>query len=140
MIYRVIDIDGTLAQDDGFSVYHGVLAFINSLDLTENKLFFLTARWEADYDLTYRWLDQILGHTSFELVCRPAFHPYSIASYKRTVIDSIWTKMKPTSLHFYDDDVNNLENIKRYRRGSARLGGEIYLYKAFEGEIRPYFP
>ena len=136
MIYRVIDIDGTLAQDDGFSVYHSVLAFINSLDLTENRLFFLTARWEADYDLTYRWLNQVLGHSSFELVCRPAFHPFSIASYKRTVIDSIWTKKKPTELHFYDDSLENLGNIKRYRRGSVRVG--IYLYQASEGNLRPF--
>jgi len=131
LIYQVFDIDGTLAHYDGWSVHFEVLNLIKSFDSTKNRLFFLTARWEAEYESTFRWLVQVLGHENFRLHCRSILHQFSIASYKRTVIDSLW-QGNPAEIHFYDDDMENLANIKRYRRHGKK---PIYLYHAQEGKL-----
>ena len=65
MIYRVFDIDGTLAHFDGVTVYPTVLDYILALEPEYNKIAFLTARWESDYDATRSWLTQMLGHSEY---------------------------------------------------------------------------
>lgn len=136
MVHHVFDIDGTIVSFDGVTLYREVVDAIKDLKLSDIcKLFFLTARYDSYFDQTHSWLVEILGHSEFSLSCRSILHPFSISSYKRTIISAIWERETPKALYFYDDDLQNLENIKRYRKKGDK---DIYLVRAMNGILMAY--
>lgn len=135
MILQIFDIDSTLAKDDSddallMSCYPNVLSCIKSLDLTRNKLVFLTARPEACSLETRIWLTKQLDHDNFRLCCRSILYPRisDIARYKLDKIKELITLYSPEEVHFYDDDSGNLWTVHRNLPA-------VYLYRAFAGEL-----
>ena len=136
MILQIFDIDGTLAKDDSddallVSCYPNVLSRIKSLDLTRNRLIFLTARPQECHFETHIWLVTQLEHDNFGLYCRSILYPRisDIARYKLDKIRELIALYSPEEVHFYDDDSGNLWTVHR------SLLPTVWLYRAFGGEL-----
>lgn len=135
MILQIFDIDGTLAREDSddallMSCYPKILSRIKSLDLTRNKLIFLTARWQEWQMETNIWLVKCLDHDKFNLICRPITYPHisDIARYKLDKIKELIALHSPEKVCFYDDDSGNLWTVNRSLP-------TVCLYRAFGGEL-----
>ena len=135
MILQIFDIDSTLAKDDSddallMSCYPNVLSRIKSLDLTRNKLIFLTARWQEWLLETHIWLVKHLDHDNFSLCCRPILYPRisDIAAFKLDKIKELIALHSPEEVHFYDDCSGNLWTVHRNLP-------DVRLYRAFDGEL-----
>ena len=136
MIYQVFDIDNTLVDFGGVTPYPNVLNHINSLDLNDNRLIFLTARYDLNRNWTQNFLKETLGHENFTLVCREMVE-MSIPRYKLKSIKVLFNE-SPQELHFYDDDPENLRFVDYYRKKYNIEN--IFLYLAHNGILNriPY--
>jgi hypothetical protein len=145
----IFDIDGTIAKDDlkkkltwqefytpevlkDLPSYSNVVNLIRGLDVKESVIVFLTGRKTSLEEVTYQWLAQQLGKTTFRLLTRAEFIPYQgILPFKLSTIFRLQDELKPQHFHLFDNDLETLQALNLVYKDNR----EVSIYKCQEGLV-----